>query len=59
MKRTGDEVCVEYAIAADSVREQTRIMANNRCKLAVPFESDTGYFADTCMNLPLADRDRI
>jgi hypothetical protein len=29
-KRSAEEVCVEYAIAAESVREQTRIMRNNR-----------------------------
>lgn len=31
-QRTAEEVCVEYAIAAESVREQTRIMRNNRCE---------------------------
>lgn len=30
-KRTASEACIEYAIAAQAVREQTRIMGNNRC----------------------------
>jgi hypothetical protein len=30
-KRSAEEVCVEYAIAAESVREQTRIMRDNPC----------------------------
>lgn len=31
VKRTAEEVCIEYAIAVGAVREQTRIMAANRC----------------------------
>lgn len=30
-KRTAEEVCIEYAISVEAVREQTRIMAANRC----------------------------
>jgi hypothetical protein len=34
MKRTAEEVCIEYARAAEAVREQTRIILNNRCTVA-------------------------
>jgi hypothetical protein len=30
-KRTAEQVCIEYAIAVEAVREQTRIMRDNRC----------------------------
>lgn len=32
LKRTPLDVCVGYVIAVEAVREQTRIMRNNRCE---------------------------
>lgn len=32
MLRNAEDVCAEYALAAEAVREQTRIMRNNRCE---------------------------
>lgn len=30
-RKSAEEVCIEYAIVAEAVREQTRIVLNNRC----------------------------
>lgn len=32
--RTPEEVCIEYALAVECVRDQTRIILNNRCTVA-------------------------
>lgn len=53
-QRTAEEACVEYAIAAESVREQTRVMRNNRCEGESKGEiGASGYregAQDSCLN---------